>query len=225
MGKTRIAIVDDHPLILSGLRKTFESSAFDVVGAFTEPAQLLQMLSDEPCDVVVADYSMPGDQALDGWRFLASVSSEFPNLRVLVYTEFDDPFLVGSLVKRGVAGIVSKRDEMQEVLAATHSLAQGDSYLSPVANASLERFNVMPEYQRFMALTRRQMEVTGLMLCGLSVCETARLLRRRINTISTQRTEACRRLGFSGESEVYRFAIDHRLWLDRSTPGIELRPA
>ncbi|WP_250517970.1 response regulator transcription factor [Caballeronia sp. INDeC2] len=225
MEKTKIAIVDDHPLVLCGLRKTFESAGFDVVGAFTSPAQLVQSLNDEPCDVVVTDYSMPGDGALDGWRFLASVSSEFPELRMLVYTEFDDPFLVGSLVKRGVAGIVSKRDEMREVLDAARSLALGEHYLSPIAQAALERFGAMPEYKRFMALTRRQMEVTGLMLCGLSVCETARLLHRRINTISTQRTEACRRLGFTGESEMYRFAIDNRLWLDRSTPGSELRPA
>lgn len=76
-----------------------------------------------------------------------------------------------------------------------------------------------------MALTRRQMEVTGLMLCGLTVCETARLLHRRVNTISAQRTEACRRLGFSGESEMYRFAVGHGLWLDRSNADSELRPA
>ncbi|MDR5856421.1 response regulator transcription factor [Caballeronia sp. LZ062] len=225
MGKTRIAVVDDHPLVLCGILKTLESADFDVLGAVTSPAQLLQLLSDEPCDVVVSDYSMPGDQTLDGWRFLATVSSQFPDTRVLVYTEFDDPFLVGSLVQRGVAGIVSKRDEMHEVLAATRALANGGRYLSPIAHASLERFGTLPEYKRFMALTRRQMEVTGLMLCGLTVCETARLLHRRVNTISAQRSEACRRLGFSGESEMYRFAVGHGLWLDRSMAGSELRPA
>ncbi|WP_250474801.1 response regulator transcription factor [Caballeronia sp. GAFFF1] len=225
MGKTKIAVVDDHPLVLCGLQKTLESADFDVLGAVTSPAQLLKLLSDEPCDVVITDYSMPGDRALDGWRFLASVSSQFPETRVLVYTEFDDPFLVGSLVQRGVAGIVSKRDEMQEVLAAARSLAQGERYLSPIARASLERFGELPQYKRFMALTRRQMEVTGLMLCGLTVCETARLLDRRVNTISAQRSEACRRLGFSGEWEMYRFAVGHGLWLDRSTAGNELWPA
>ncbi|WP_248324579.1 MULTISPECIES: response regulator transcription factor [unclassified Caballeronia] len=225
MGKTKIAVVDDHPLVLYGLEKTLEGADFDVIGAVTSPAQLLKLLRDVPCDVVVTDYSMPGDQALDGWRFLASVSSQFPDTRVLVYTEFDDPFLVGSLVQRGVAGIVSKRDEMHEVLAAARSLARGERYLSPIASASLDRFCALPHYKRFMALTRRQMEVTGLMLCGLTVCETARLLDRRVNTISAQRTEACRRLGFSGESEMYRFAVGHGLWLDRSTAGSELRPA
>ncbi|WP_244817707.1 response regulator transcription factor [Caballeronia sp. Lep1P3] len=225
MRKTKVAIVDDHPLVLCGLRKMLEAADFDIVGAESSAADLLQLLKSSPCDVVIADYSMPGNRALDGWRFLASVSSEFPDLGVLVYTEFDDPFLVGSLAQRGVDAIVSKRDEMDEVLAAVRSLAERRRYLSPIAKASLKSFGALPQYKRFLALTRRQMEVTGLMLCGLTVCETARLLQRRVNTISAQRTEACRRLGFSGESEMYRFAVGHGLWLDRSMSGSELRPA
>ncbi|KIG03202.1 MULTISPECIES: response regulator transcription factor [Caballeronia] len=225
MRQIKVAIVDDHPLVLCGLRKTLEDAGFDVSGAVTSPSELIKMLGASECDVVLTDYSMPGDEGLDGWRFLASVSSEFPDVPLLVYSEFDDPFLVGSLVQRGVSGIVSKRDEMHEVLAAVRALADGERYLSMIARASLQEFGALPAYRRFTSLTRRQMEVTGLMLCGLSVCETARLLHRRVNTISAQRTEACRRLGFSGESEMYRFAVGHGLWLDRSASGNELRSA
>lgn len=225
MRQIKVAIVDDHPLVLCGLRKTLEDAGFDVSGAVTSPSELIKMLGASECDVVLTDYSMPGDGGLDGWRFLASVSSEFPNVPLLVYSEFDDPFLVGSLVQRGVSGVVSKRDEMHEVLAAVRALADGERYLSMIARASLQEFSALPAYRRFTSLTRRQMEVTGLMLCGLSVCETARLLHRRVNTISAQRTEACRRLGFSGESEMYRFAVGHGLWLDRSASGNELRSA
>lgn len=225
MRQIKVAIVDDHPLVLCGLRKTLEDAGFDVSGAVTSPSELIKMLGASECDVVLTDYSMPGDGGLDGWRFLASVSSEFPDVPLLVYSEFDDPFLVGSLVQRGVSGVVSKRDEMHEVLAAVRALADGERYLSMIARASLQEFSALPAYRRFTSLTRRQMEVTGLMLCGLSVCETARLLHRRVNTISAQRTEACRRLGFSGESEMYRFAVGHGLWLDRSASGNELRSA
>lgn len=179
MRQIKVAIVDDHPLVLCGLRKTLEDAGFDVSGAVTSPSELIKMLGASECDVVLTDYSMPGDGGLDGWRFLASVSSEFPDVPLLVYSEFDDPFLVGSLVQRGVSGVVSKRDEMHEVLAAVRALADGERYLSMIARASLQEFSALPAYRRFTSLTRRQMEVTGLMLCGLSVCETARLLHRR----------------------------------------------
>jgi two-component system, NarL family, captular synthesis response regulator RcsB len=183
------------------------------------------LLEKTACDVVITDYSMPGDEALDGWRFIASVSSEHPKLPILVYSEFDDPFLVGTLAQRGLAGFVSKRDDMREVLSAVRELATGARFMSSIARCALEQFSALPEWRRFTALSRRQMEVAGLMLCGMSVCETARLLHRRVNTISAQRSEACRRLGFSGESEMVRFAVGHGLWLERSNALFDLRPA
>lgn len=213
----RVAIVDDHPLVLSGLRRTMEDAGLCVLGAESSATGLMMLLDASDCDVIVADYSMPGEGALDGWRFLATVASEHPHLPVLVFSEFDDPFLVGSLAQRGIAGFVSKRERLSEVLAAVRRIASGGRYLSPFAYAALERFSAFPQWNRFGALTRRQMEVTGLMLCGMSVCETARLLHRSANTISVQRSEACKRLGFSGESEMYRYAAGHGLWLDRSS--------
>ena len=215
--RLRVAILDDHPIVLCGIRKALESANIEVLGAETTPSGLLTVLSQSPSDIIITDYSMPGNELLDGWRFIATVSSEFPGIPILVYSEFEDPFLVGSLVQRGVAGIVSKRDEMSEVLNAVRALANGGRYISRIAHGAMERFSEQPELRRFTALTPRQMEIAGLMLCGMSVCETARLLRRRVNTISSQRSAACKRLGFTRESEMYRFAIGHGLWLDRSS--------
>ncbi|MEM5436658.1 response regulator transcription factor [Paraburkholderia diazotrophica] len=213
----KVAIADDHPLVLYGLRKALENDGFIVTGEVSNSSQLMALLNDAACDVLITDYSMPDERALNGWRLLASVSTEYPQLPVLVYSEFEDPFLIGSLVTRGVAGIVSKREEMSEVVAAVRRVASGTRYFSPFIRAAREQFDALPQLRRFAGLTPRQMEVAGLMLCGLTVCETARLLHRRPNTISTQRTAACKRMGFSGESEMYRFAAGHGLWLDRSS--------
>jgi two-component system capsular synthesis response regulator RcsB len=213
----KVAIADDHPLVLYGLRKALEDADANVIGEVSNSSQLMALLNNTACDVLITDYSMPDERALNGWRFLASISSEFPELPVLVYSEFEDPFLTGSLVKRGISGIVSKREEMSEVVAAVRRVASGQRYFSPIMQAALDQFDALPQLRRFAGLTRRQMEVAGLMLCGLTVCETARLLHRRPNTISMQRAAACKRLGFSGESEMYRFAAGHGLWLDRSS--------
>jgi two-component system, NarL family, captular synthesis response regulator RcsB len=213
----RVAIVDDHPIVLCGLHRALELAGIEVVIAESSASRLIAMLERYPCDVVITDYSMPGEPMLDGWRFIVSLSTEYPALPVLVYSEFEDPFLIGSLAQRGVSGIVSKRDDISQLFRAVRGLAAGGRYVSPLAHAAIERFGAQPELQRFAMLTRRQMEVAGLMLCGASVCETARLLHRRASTVSAQRTEACRRLGFSRASEVLRFAVGHGLWLDRSS--------
>ncbi|KMZ12211.1 Two-component response regulator [Candidatus Burkholderia humilis] len=223
--KIRGAVVDDHPIVLCGLRKALEDEGIEVLGAVNSPSELLTLLTNAACDVVIADYSMPGDKALDGWRFIASVSSEHPKLPILVYSEFDDPFLVGTLAQRGLAGFVSKHDDMHEVSSAVRALVAESRFMSSIARSALDQFSALRQWRRFNMLSRRQMEVAGLMLCGMSVCETTRLLHRRINTIIAQRSEVCKRLGFSGQSEMVRFAIGHGLWLERSHASFELRPA
>ncbi|WP_244817706.1 response regulator transcription factor [Caballeronia sp. Lep1P3] len=220
--KISVAIVDDHPLVVCGLRHALEGAGFEVLGAVSNPSELMALLARGHCDVVVTDYSMPAGGALDGWRFLASVSAMYPLLPLLVYTEFDDPFLVGSLAQRGVAGIVNKREEMQVVLAAVRELAVGRRYRSAAAASALADFNAQPDLRRFASLTRWQMEVTGLMLCGLSVSETARVFGCGKSTISARRQHACRQLGFSREAELYRFAADRGLSLDRSRAAREV---
>ena len=79
-----VAIVDDHPLVVCGLRKTLEDAGVKVVGAASGSAEFLELLDHSSCDVVVADYSMPVDGTLDGWRFLSSIALKARKLPVLV---------------------------------------------------------------------------------------------------------------------------------------------
>jgi two-component system, NarL family, captular synthesis response regulator RcsB len=212
-----VAIVDDHPLVVCGLRGALERAGFDVAGAVGNPSELMALLEHAHCDVVVTDYSMPTGGALDGWRFLSSVSTEHPGLPILVYSEFDDPFLVGSLAQRGVPGIVSKCEEMHVVLHAVRALAAGKRYRSPVATSALAEFNAQPDFQRFASLTRWQMEVAGLMLCGMNVVETAEFFHLGKSTISARRVDVCKRLGFERQADLHRFAVDRGLSLVRSS--------
>ncbi|WP_250517969.1 response regulator transcription factor, partial [Caballeronia sp. INDeC2] len=136
-----VALVDDHPIVVRGLRAALERAGFHVVCALSDPNEMMTLLERTHCDVIVTDYSMPTGGTLDGWRFLSAVSVQHPRLPILVYSEFDDPFLVGSLVQREVAGIVSKREEMHVVLDAVRELAMGRRYRSPAAMSALTQFN------------------------------------------------------------------------------------
>jgi two-component system, NarL family, captular synthesis response regulator RcsB len=214
--RIKVAIADDHPVVLCGVRKALEGAGYDVIGAVDRPSGLIRVLDGAQCDVVVTDYSMPERGAHDGWRLLSSLTVRHPHLPILVYSEFADPFLVGALSKRGIAGIVSKAEDMAHVVRAVAALAQGARYRSPAALTALSQFEAEPAMRRFMSLTRWQMEVAGLMLCGMSVVETARFLERGKSTISARRVSACRQLGFDREADMYRFAANRGLWLDRS---------
>jgi two-component system, NarL family, captular synthesis response regulator RcsB len=175
---------------------------------------LINPLERHQCDVVVTDYSMLSAGALSCWRFLSLLARNCPDLPVLVYTEIDEPFVIGSLERRDVAGIVSKREDMEQVLRATSELARGGRYRSPVVEAALDRFHAEPRLRPFASLARWQMEVVALMLCGMSVMETSRLLGRGKSTISRRRLMAYKQMGFTRESDLYRFISNLGLSLD-----------
>jgi two-component system, NarL family, captular synthesis response regulator RcsB len=217
--RARAVIADDHPLVLVGLQKAFAQAGIEVVGIANDASALMGLLSQTHCDVVVTDYSMPRGGVFDGRRLLASLSNEFPNLPVIVYSEFANPFLVGSLVQCGVRGLVSKRDEMSEMSKAVFALAKGERYRSSTMQRAFEEFYARPEFSRFAALSGPQMVVAGLMLCGLSTAEAARHLKRTSATAGAHWLDARKRLGFDGAFEMYRFTAEHSLWLDVSVDG------
>ena len=216
----KVAIVD-RPLVVSGLGRAFEQSGFDIVGGVTNGADLIELLDQHTCDVVVSNYLAARRDALDGWRFLSSLTTLHSGLPVVVYSEIEDPFLMGSLAQRNVAGIVSKREEIQEVVDAVRAAARGRRYRSPIVEAALDRFSTEREMRRFGLLTPRQMEVIGLMLCGLSIVETSRLLRCGTSTISKRRIIACQQMGFPCEADLLRFVSNHGLSLDRADAAHE----
>jgi two-component system, NarL family, captular synthesis response regulator RcsB len=212
--RTRAVIADDHPLVVVGLQKAFAQAGIEVVGTASDASALMELLRHTSCDVVVTDYSMPRGGVFDGWRLLASLSSEFPSLPVVVYSEFTDPFLVGSVMQSGVRGVISKRDEMPEISKAVFELAKGKHYCSPAMKRALDKFHARPESNRFAALSCREMVVTGLMLCGLSTTEMARHLKCTSATVGAHWLKARKQLGFDGAFEMFRFAAQHGLWLD-----------
>ncbi|AQH04858.1 hypothetical protein A9R05_32830 (plasmid) [Burkholderia sp. KK1] len=221
----KVAILDEHPLAVCGLRLALAEAGFDVVDAVTDASGLFDVLDEHECDVVVADYSMTRGASMDGWCFLSSLAMKHAGLPVLVYSRFDDPFLIGSLAQRGVAGIVSKSENLSQVFDAVRALARGRRFRSPMVEAALHRFHAEPELQRFGALTARQMEIAGFMLCGMSVMETSRLLGRGKSTISKRRIMAYQQLGFSRESDLYLFASHRKLWLNGMQAALDMRRA
>jgi two-component system, NarL family, captular synthesis response regulator RcsB len=221
MGDKRVSVViaDDHPLVVAGLHKALAQAGIEVIGTASDASELMALLRRSECDVVVTDYAMPRGGVFDGWRLLASLESECPTVPAIVYSDIADPFLVGSLMQCGVAGIVSKRDDLQEMSNAVVALARGEQYHSPTMQRALDQFSVRPDLKCFARLSRREMVVAGLVLCGLSTAEAARILKCSPETISGQWQAACERLGFGDASEFHRFAEEHGLCLDFSNDG------
>lgn len=201
----RVAVADDHPVIRLGVRRTLEEApAIQCIGAVADSTELVALLEREPCDVLVTDYAMPGGAFGDGLELLGYLTLHFPSLRIVVMTGLDQPGLIHRLDDSGVAGILSKSDDPSQIKAAVMAAYAHRRYYSPSVMDMMRH----REQRRVSTLSPKELEVVALFLDGMTVTEIAQRLKRKKQTVSTQKVNAMRKLGIVKDSEIFSFAAD-----------------
>jgi DNA-binding NarL/FixJ family response regulator len=185
----RVLIVDDDALMRAGLRGVLASdAAIEVVGEASDGRDAIYRARLLHPDVVLMDVRMPD---LDGIAATRELLDAFPEVRVVIVTTFEqDDYIFGAL-RAGASGFLLKRSRPEELIAAIHTVAAGDSLLSPsVTSRVIERMarHGEPELagdERLAELTPREREVLVLLARGLSNGEIAAELVVEESTIKT----------------------------------------
>lgn len=175
-----------------------------VIAQAHDGRELMQVLDHIDCDVVVTDYCLNGDSRFDGLQLLERLRKRHPKRAVVVCTMVHNPALLRAMRQLGVAGIVSKSDDLIHVGHAIEAAARGLPYFSPCI---LEEGLLDPnERDALQALSAREREVARLYASGVAVSEIARRLSSSIKTVSTQKAAALRKLGLAREIDLFQYA-------------------
>jgi DNA-binding NarL/FixJ family response regulator len=173
----RVALVDDDDLMRAGLRAVLSTDdAIDVVGEAGDGRAAVGMTRETRPEVVLMDVRMPD---LDGIAATREVLAADPGVRIVILTTFeDDDYIFGALAA-GASGFLLKRTRPEDLIAAIHAVAAGDSLLSPsVTRRVIDRMARQPAPsaapdRRLEELTPREREVLELVARGLSNGEIA----------------------------------------------------
>jgi DNA-binding NarL/FixJ family response regulator len=185
----RVLIVDDDALMRAGLRGVLSSDpAIEVVGEAGDGRDAVHRARRDAPDVALMDVRMPD---LDGIAATERIMTAAPGVRVMILTTFEqDDYIFGAL-RAGASGFLLKRTRPEELIAAIHTIAAGDSLLSPsVTSRVIERMARQPvpdrsRDARLDELTPRELEVLALVARGRSNGEIAAELVIEESTVKT----------------------------------------
>jgi DNA-binding NarL/FixJ family response regulator len=209
---TRVLIADDEDLMRAGLAELLTADpAIEVVGQASTGREAVQQARRLTPDVVLMDVRMPD---LDGIAATRELSRAAPSARVLVLTTFEQDDYVFGALRAGASGFLLKRTRPEELIAAVHTIAAGDSLLSPsVTRRVIDRMAQQPtpdlsDQARLAELTPRERQVLELIARGLSNREIASALVVEESTIRTHVKRVLMKLDLRDRVQAVIFAYE-----------------
>ncbi|WP_429057996.1 response regulator [Aeromonas jandaei] len=203
----KIILADDHPLILTGIRSLIDQITphCEVIAEAYQVSDLLNLLQQHHCDLLITDFSMPGDTRSDGMVMIQQLRRDYPNLSIIVLTQIQNSAILQSLIQAGVKGLILKKSVINELADAIRQILLGHRYIGPTVQMQLASTGISGQGNN-NPLTPKESEVVRLLASGMSVTQVADYLHRSVKTISTQKKSAMTRLGISSDSALFDYA-------------------
>ena len=221
--RVRVLIVDDDDLMRAGLKAVLSSDdTIAVVGEAGDGRDAVGRARQLRADVVLMDVRMPD---LDGIAATREVLAVSPEVKVVILTTFEQDEYIFCALRAGASGFLLKRTSPEELIAAIHTVAAGDSLLAPsVTRRVIDRMAEQPapdasSAERLRELTPREREVLELVARGLSNGEIATAFVIEESTVKTHVKRILRKLRLRDRVHAVIFAYESGL----TQPGPKTR--
>ena len=198
----RVALVDDHSLVRDGIKALLSVMApLEVVGEAENGADAIEMVGRCQPDLLLVDIILKDINGLELTRLLRS---QYPSLKVLVLSMYDNYEYVSESVRSGASGYVLKNAPSREIIAAIEAIASGGTFYSAEIAQRL-----IADRSTDNELTPRESQVLYKMAQGMNNKEMARDLDISVRTVETHRLSIRRKLNIDKPAALVKYAIDH----------------
>ncbi|MBC7902984.1 MAG: response regulator transcription factor [Gemmatimonadaceae bacterium] len=208
--KIKIAIVDDHQIVIDGLKSLLEGhDRFVIVADVNRPKELLQILEHTEVDLLLTDVMMP---ELNGRELARMVKKRFPKIRILALSMNGEGAIVREMMDdSAIAGYVLKNIGKQELLLALEKISGGGKYFSAEVLDSLEKEGIRKKDNEDRGLTDRELEIIRLIEKEFSNKSIADSLFISERTVETHRKNIFRKTRTSSVVGLVKYAYEHKL--------------
>ena len=202
-----IAILDDHQIIIDGLKLLLESdSNINVVFEATSGSIFLRKLTeiDRIVDIVLLDLMMP---EISGFEMALMLKKDYPEIKIIVLSmNIDGKSITELKAKAGIKGFLSKSVDKTELMLAIMTVNSGEEYFSQEAEREMDNYEKISKELEQITLTKREIEIIRLIDNGLINKEIAKKLFISEQTVTTHRKSILRKTGAHNVSTLLNFA-------------------
>jgi two-component system nitrate/nitrite response regulator NarL len=207
MTPIKVLLVDDHRLVLAGLRMLLEPLAFvEVVGTASTAAEAYAAVAEHRPEVVLLDINLPDQSGLEVCRQLTNT---YPGLKVLALTTLNEKSYVTRMMQQGAVGYVLKNASPEELAEALTRVRAGKKYFSDEVQELL--LQPTPPAATVPLLTRREKEILALIASGLTSHDIADRLFVSALTVETHRRNILTKFEVNNTASLIRLAAQHGL--------------
>lgn len=206
----KIAILDDHQIVIDGLRLLLKDQAnLEVVAEFTHGEKLLNEISSLPIDLLITDIMMPG---MDGFEVAKQARALLPNLFIIALSMNGEGPLADKMIhEAGVNGYLLKTADKHELLQAINSVTSGETYFSKEIVEELKHYAVLKKQNEEIHLTAREIEIIQCIANDLSNKQIADQLFISERTVETHRKNIFRKVDIHSVVGLIDFAKKRKI--------------
>jgi DNA-binding NarL/FixJ family response regulator len=207
--RTRVLLVDDHPLVRERLAEVINRETdLTVCGEAEDRHGAVELVNTKQPDLVIIDLKLKNS---DGLELIKDIRSRWPTMRMLVVSMHDEALYAERVIRAGALGYITKQEATRKILSAIRRVLSGNIYLNEkIANQIISRLTAHAgsgSANPAELLADREFQVFELTGAGHNTHEIARRLHIAVKTVETYRARIREKLKLRDASELLRLAI------------------
>lgn len=204
----KIVLADDHCLVRTGLKRLIDDvDGMKVIAEANNGHDAVSLINEHQPDVAILDINMPG---LSGLEVTETLRREPSGLKIIIISMHNDELFSQRLLKAGANAYLTKDSGIQEISHAIREVMASKTYICTEVASKLALMNTgLSRENPFQALSKRELQVLGLMIKGLKVGDISEQLSLSPKTVSTYRHRLLAKLEVQNDMELAKLAMKH----------------
>lgn len=185
-----LILADDHEMIREGFCSLFRGTPISILATAADGEELLQLVREHQPQVVVADIKMP---KMNGIKASAIIKREFPQIKIMAFTGFDETELIKSMLEAGATGFALKNTKRDELFNGIKMMLEDKPFFCNNTAAKLMELDEPPKSP--VDFTPREIEVIACISEGCSNRQISKRLGINVRTVETHRANIYKKMG------------------------------